>query len=228
MGDGFYLAIALLVLGILILAITHIARRIGRLNTVLIKSRRTLDYALNARANAARDFATCGVLDVAAAVLLVETADECLREGNFPLVNDGLDSVEEKSASGNDIFSQRANCESALSRTLRLTVDELMEEEAREDDGKEKDYEPHENGTETEQKGRTLHSGKTPSYLALTEQQMRLFSQLQRTRFDVRMARSFHNSHVDQVRRLRRGALVRIFRLAGRAPVPQTIDIDDE
>lgn len=216
MGDGFYLAIALLVLGILILAITHIARRIGRLNTVLIKSRRTLDYALNARANAARDFASCGALDLAASVLLAESADECLREGKTPLVNDGLDSVDEKTEGRDGLFSQRVNCESALSRTLRLTVDELVEDETRE------------GPKTTEQEGRALHSGATPSHLALTEEQMRLFSQLQRTRFDVRMARSFHNSHVDHVRRLRRGALVRIFRLAGRAPVPQTIDIDDE
>ncbi|MBR5950806.1 MAG: hypothetical protein IKZ87_05160 [Actinomycetaceae bacterium] len=225
MGDGFYLAIALLVLGILIFAITHIARRIGRLNTVLIKSRRSLDYALNARANAARDFAACGVLDLAASVLLAQSADECLREGQTPLAHDGLDSVGDEIGAG-DGLSRREECESALSRTLRLTVDELVEEEKT--GTEERDYSPDSTPEIVEYKGRALHSSKIPSHLALTEEQIRLFSQLHRTRFDVRMARSFHNSHVDQVRRLRRGALVRIFHLAGRAPVPQTIDIDDE
>lgn len=54
------------------------------------------------------------------------------------------------------------------------------------------------------------------------------FASLQRARLDVRMTRTFHNSHVDQIRHFRRGAWVRMLRLAGSAPMPETVDIDDE
>lgn len=227
MDSGLWLALGILLLGIIILAVTNVARRIGRLNTLLIKSRRNLDYALNARANAARDFASSGALDIAASLLLAESADECLREATTPLIDDGLDSVERTSggAHGKD-STRRTDCESALSRTLRLTVDELDNAGALEAGAANSAIETHSDNEDT--KGTSLHYGNTPSRLALTDEQKRLFSELQRARFDVRMARSFHNSHVDQVRRLRRTSLVRIFRLAGRAPVPQTIDIDDE
>lgn len=227
MDNGFWLALGLLLLGIIILAVTHVARRIGRLNTLLIKSRRTLDYALNARANAAKDFASSGALDMAASLVLAESADECLRAGKNPLVDDGLDSVEHNDREQHTEPSpQRTACESALSRILRITVDELNITDTPEKNRANSSAEVC--GNETKTQGSTLHSGDTHTHLALTDEQMRLFSQVERARFDVRMARSFHNSHVDQVRRLRRSSLVRIFHLAGRAPVPQTIDIDDE
>ena len=43
----------------------------------------------------------------------------------------------------------------------------------------------------------------------------------------VQMARRFHNNQVASVRALRSTRLVRWFRLAGRAPHPQAIDLDD-
>ena len=42
------------------------------------------------------------------------------------------------------------------------------------------------------------------------------------------LARRFHNTHVAEARRLRSGVLVRLLHLAGRAPMPQTFDIDDD
>ena len=42
------------------------------------------------------------------------------------------------------------------------------------------------------------------------------------------LARRFHNTHVAEARRLRSGLLVRRLHLAGRAPMPQTFDIDDD
>ncbi|MBD3688747.1 hypothetical protein H8R18_04140 [Nanchangia anserum] len=43
----------------------------------------------------------------------------------------------------------------------------------------------------------------------------------------VAYARRFHNDHVARTRKLRAGVLARSLRLAGRAPWPETIDIDD-
>ena len=42
------------------------------------------------------------------------------------------------------------------------------------------------------------------------------------------LARRFHNDAVSQAQRVRAKPLVRVSRLAGRAPVPQTFEMDDE
>jgi len=44
----------------------------------------------------------------------------------------------------------------------------------------------------------------------------------------AQMARRFHNDAVTHTRRIRRKALVRLLRLAGRAPMPTTIEMDDD
>jgi hypothetical protein len=43
----------------------------------------------------------------------------------------------------------------------------------------------------------------------------------------VQLARRFHNEAVAQAQRMRRGWAVRTLRLAGRAPMPQTLELDD-
>jgi hypothetical protein len=44
----------------------------------------------------------------------------------------------------------------------------------------------------------------------------------------VQLARRFHNDAVTDVRRVRRKAVVRVFRLAGHAELPRTVEFDDE
>ncbi len=44
----------------------------------------------------------------------------------------------------------------------------------------------------------------------------------------TRLARRFHNDAVTDVQRVRGKRVVRWFRLAGRAPLPQTVEFDDE
>lgn len=44
----------------------------------------------------------------------------------------------------------------------------------------------------------------------------------------VQIARRFHNQAVTDVQRVRRKRVVRAFRLAGRAPMPETVEFDDE
>lgn len=46
--------------------------------------------------------------------------------------------------------------------------------------------------------------------------------------YRAQLARRFHSDAVVQIDRIRRTALVRIFHLAGRAPLPQTFEMDDE
>ncbi|MEV7971916.1 hypothetical protein [Cellulomonas sp. NPDC089187] len=45
--------------------------------------------------------------------------------------------------------------------------------------------------------------------------------------YRVQLARRFHNEAVAQAQRMRRGWAIRTFRLAGRAPLPQTLELDD-
>ena len=45
--------------------------------------------------------------------------------------------------------------------------------------------------------------------------------------YRVQLARRFHNEAVAQTQRVRRKALIRLLRLHGHAPVPQTVEIDD-
>ncbi|WP_158373621.1 hypothetical protein [Cellulosimicrobium cellulans] len=45
--------------------------------------------------------------------------------------------------------------------------------------------------------------------------------------YRVQLARRFHNEAVAQAQRMRRGWAVRTLRLAGRAPMPQTLELDD-
>ena len=44
----------------------------------------------------------------------------------------------------------------------------------------------------------------------------------------VQLARRFHNDAVTDVRRVRRKSVVRLFRLAGHAVLPRTVEFDDE
>src|SRR6478609_5212469 len=46
--------------------------------------------------------------------------------------------------------------------------------------------------------------------------------------YRVQLSRRFHNEAVAQTRRMRRGVLVRVLRLAGHAPEPRTLELDDE
>jgi len=100
------------------------ARRLDRLHQTVVKSRRALELALRARAQYARDFAGSGTLDVAGGILLTDAAEACLSKGMLPIVDDGLDGIDLEFAS-RGVADDRRSIESSLSRTLRLTVDEL-------------------------------------------------------------------------------------------------------
>lgn len=54
-----------------------------------------------------------------------------------------------------------------------------------------------------------------------------LLTALAESWYRVQLARRFHNEAVAQAQRLRRGKVVRWVRLAGRAPMPTTLELDD-
>lgn len=186
-----WLVIAALIIGIAALVVAQQARRLDALNRTVAKSRRALEMALTARAHYAHDFATVGTLDMAGAILLTDSADTCLREGMQPIIDDGLDTLSNLHlATSADEAPDRRQLESNLSRTLRLTVDQLDKDE-------------------------------------LDDEARAFYDRLQQARLQVKMTRNFHNSHVAQVRRVRTNIVARLVPIAGHAPWPQTVDMDD-
>jgi hypothetical protein len=55
-----------------------------------------------------------------------------------------------------------------------------------------------------------------------------ILGRIQAAALRVQLARRFHNQAVTEVRRVRRKRVVTLFRLAGRAPMPHTVEFDDE
>ncbi|WP_436006954.1 hypothetical protein [Knoellia sp. LjRoot47] len=53
-------------------------------------------------------------------------------------------------------------------------------------------------------------------------------ARVESTALRVQLARRFHNDAVREVRRVRRKAVVRVFRLAGHAALPHRVDFDDD
>lgn len=53
-------------------------------------------------------------------------------------------------------------------------------------------------------------------------------ARLERAGYRLVLARRFHDTHVAEARRLRSSWVVRLFRLAGHAPLPGTFDMDDD
>lgn len=127
--------ILLLVLGIL-LVVTGIvamlkARSLDRVHKNVTKSRIALERALVDRAQAAREVARSGVLDVASAVVLANVATEAIEASAHPIVDDGWEAIVIEDDAGQTLHTvgqeapDRLIIESELSRALRHSVDEL-------------------------------------------------------------------------------------------------------
>ncbi|WP_394262371.1 hypothetical protein [Trueperella sp.] len=127
--------ILLPVLGIL-LVVTGIvatlrARSLDRVHKNVTKSRIALERALVDRAQAAREVARSGVLDVASAVVLANVATEAIEASAHPIVDDGWEAIAIEDDAGQTLHTvgqeapDRLIIESELSRALRHSVDEL-------------------------------------------------------------------------------------------------------
>nr|WP_250649083.1 MULTISPECIES: hypothetical protein [unclassified Actinomyces] len=75
---------------------------------------------------------------------------------------------------------------------------------------------------------RAVLDPQTRSELMEDELAAGCLSRLDRAGYRLVLARRFHDTHVSEARRLRRGWAVRLLRLAGRAPLPGTFDMDDD
>ncbi|MDY5153746.1 hypothetical protein SAMN05421878_10531 [Actinobaculum suis] len=193
--------IALIVMSLCVM----LARRLNRLHSNVLKARLVAEQALAARARYASEAARSGELDIAGALILTERAETCLDNSMVPIVSEGLEELYDADAlsgarrNNSEITPAEAAAATAQRRNLESELSRTL---------------------------RLTVGELDPADIAPEHQDT--FAKLERARLDVRMTRKFHNSQVAQARHLHKLWLVRLFRLAGRAPMPQTIDIDDE
>ncbi|WP_297566291.1 hypothetical protein [uncultured Arcanobacterium sp.] len=180
-----------------------VARKLNALHTKVLKSRKALELALIVRAQKAEEMASSGALDIASAVLLQAAAHDALIYAQLPIVNDGLDAfINIDLPPASELAEKDRNDIIENPAGARLAVESEL--------------------------SRTLRL--TIDGLASTDftpAQEQIYKSLQRSRENIRLTRAFHNLHVSQARRVHRKRLTRIFHLAGNAPSPHTVDIDD-
>lgn len=173
----------------------QLAKRLDRLHLRILSTRDALDALAVRRAAEARMLADSGLLEGPSARALGESAAECLRGDDALFAVDSLGAGRQTPHEGvGDArgVALRNERESALTRTIRVTLTPQLRDRLREDD-----------------RARPL------------------LESLDMACYRLQVARSMHNLDVSQVRRLREQLWVRILRLYGRAPAPDTIDFDD-
>jgi len=186
------------------------ASRLDRLHRKVVASRMALDAQLVRRAVAAADLAAAGVLDPASSVLVIAASVEVSagdEHGDYELVAALPDLA---SAVGSRAAARPSR--SAVSRALddglgpaRTQAESNLSATLREVLGDETEV----------------------ARLYGAEASADLLGGLAGAWYRVQLARRFHNESVDQARSLRQGAFVRALHLAGRATMPQTVDLDD-
>jgi hypothetical protein len=175
------------------------ASRLDRLHRKVLALRAVVDTQLVRRASAAAELAASGLLDPVSAVLVGESAWAVLSAG-------GLDDDE-------------------LARMLpgvaEIGADAAPDEpEAIVDRGL----------AESELSATLRAALDDPAEVeALREEPggHELLGALAASWYRVQLARRFHNEAVAQAQRMRRTFLARVLHLAGHAPVPQTVELDD-
>lgn len=173
------------------------ASRIDRLHRKVAASRAVVDTQLLRRASAASTLAASGVLDPVSSVLVGEASWASIAAGD-PQVGGMARLPDELRGLGRARGTSGAGEDRGLVESeLSSTLREAL------DDAEE--------------------------VAALREEPgaAELLDALGDAWYRVQLARRFHNEAVAQAQRMRRGWAVRTLRLAGRAPMPQTLELDD-
>ena len=199
MGLTEWVLVAVAVLAVVLVVLWRQAVRVDRLHRTVLRSRATLEAQLARRAAAATELAASGALDPAEAMIVSDVALRASDAAPVDLVPDGLaGSPETDPLAGVDDGTGNGTNRALLESQLSRTLRAVLGPRAERDE------------------------------LAADPRAAGVMTQLHQSWYRLQLARRFHNSHVEQVRRLRADALVRVFHLAGRAPLPEPFDMDDE
>ena len=202
------------------------AGRLDRMHTRLQAARAALDVTLVRRSSVALELASSGFLDPATSLLLASAAHEARGEV--------------RSSSGQPPAQRAAAERAAAERTpAELALAELAPAEWGPGERPPGELAPYlEPGDELARSelaqnnlSRALRAAFTQpgfrSSLEATDGAGELIAEVEAAAQQVFVARKFYNTAVAVTREARRKPLVRLFRLAGNAPLPQFFEIDD-
>ena len=180
------------------------AVRVDRLHRQVLGARATLEAQLVHRAEAAAELASVPALDPASGLLLSRAAREAL-DAEGPLVDDGLGtSTPLEGTPSSHPASSGAALPAPTARSRALIESDLS------------------------RVLRTVVSEPARRELSADPLSLPALNRLDRACSRLVLARRFHNTHVSEAQALRARLLVRMCRLAGHAPMPQTFDADDD
>ncbi|NLE71068.1 MAG: hypothetical protein GX609_03080 [Actinomycetales bacterium] len=192
--------LAAVLLLLLLWAVWVVASRLDRLHRKVATSRAALENQLVRRASAAAELAASGLLDPVSSVLVGEAAWAALAAGGHG----------------------RAELVAALPDLDRL----LGGEQADDRDA------PLARDLAESELSRTMREALSDdeevAQMRANPAGRELVDALVAAWYRVQLARRFHNEAVAQTQRVRRKTLVRLLRLHGHAPMPQTVEIDDD
>ncbi|GEA84274.1 MAG: hypothetical protein NVV70_05240 [Cellulomonas sp.] len=199
--------VVVLVLGLLVWSVWVAASRLDRLHRKVGASRSVVEAQLVRRATAAAALATSGLLDPVSSVLVGEAAWAALgAEGT----SGGTDGPPELLA--------------LLLSDPRGSADRALSSPAASGDEEERGQ------VESELSATLREVLGAPDEVATVSAEpggVELLDALSSAWYRAEIARRFHNEAVLQTQRVRRGRFVRLLRLAGHAPEPRTLELDD-
>ncbi len=174
-----------------------VASRLDRLHRKVAGTRAVLDNQLLRRASVAAELSWSGLLDPVSSVLVGEAAWQALAAGG---------------GEPGELLEIPADLAGSLGAGT-VPVDDLDRDQAE------------------SELSRTLCAALAdPADVTEIEQDTvgaELLAALASTWYRIQLSRRFHNEAVAQAQRVRRKLFVRSLRMAGHAPMPQTVEIDD-
>lgn len=209
--------VVLAVVAALALAITGLWRRavrIDRSHLAVLAARRTMEAQLDRRAAATAALVATGALDPSAAVLLADVARRSQDAADQAVVADGLDGPAAGGAPGGP-----AGLPGGAADVPGGPDDPAGPERAEPRALVESEF---------SRALRTVLDDEVRADLAADPRSRHALADLDAAWYRLEVARRFHDTRVVQARQARAGWLPRAFRLAGRAPLPRTADMDTD
>lgn len=206
--------IAIIILGLGLWIVLATAQRLDRVHRKVVASRLALDAQLLRRSNVAGAVAASGMLDPVSSVLLIESA--------HAVGTSDADGDQELIVAVPDLeeLVGRHRDEAQRDGPSRISVIQAL------DGTLGKDREAGES-TLTAVVRELLDSEEEARPLYQNSEHEELLNQLSAAWYRVQLARRFHNEAVLQAQRVRANPCVRVFRIAGRAAMPATVEFDD-
>ncbi|HEY8718012.1 hypothetical protein [Pengzhenrongella sp.] len=200
------------------------ASRLDRLHRKVAASQSVLDRQLVRRATVAAEIASSGVLDPVSSVLIGEAAFAALEVSGR-----GTDALAPQIPDLTELIRQTSGASSGTGMNARGQVGVGGGRAAVRGGGR-APAEPDRGLVESELSSTMRAALEDPAEVATVREEpggAELIDALAAAWYRVQLARRFHNEAVAQTQRVRRKRVIRLLRLAGRAPDLQPLEFDD-